>query len=639
MQIITADTIIEETEQHFKVIAGPGAGKTEFLVNHVRNVLNNSNRLSRNRKIACITYTNVGVDTLINRIEDEKDHLEISTIHSFLFTHVVKPYLFVISSKFDFGKKYLISETTLKTIETKIPEKVLTNLLKIKGQVYDRDKFESVLESTINKTNTSKFQKLIRENSIYVSQNFENPFEHVFSNGYFQKTQLPVGYGVSEKEMKKLSWEIYNNECVLVLKNRQKEDKILDYHNHLLKYKSFFWEKGILHYDDILAFAWEIIKTDANVLRILRAKFPYFFVDEFQDTNPIQTAILKKIAESETIVGVIGDSAQSIYSFQGAVMQQFIDFELPSINYFKIKDNWRSTNQIINVLKAIRNDLPQISPKNRNGKIPKIIVGESIQALEHSEALFGNKKVVSLSYMVPVANAMRKRISIDSPANVLIEQLMEDDKDSSRRKLLIAVVKAIEFARQQQFDEAIKKVAFQLRKTDDFKGRKNTLILIKSLLNSYDDFANGKLWDLYNKVIQFSFIDIKRIQERKNGNPTKVELVYKNTDYKDLALSIRLFKDETIHRTIHKAKGDEFENVLVVVKGKKGYKYNEKRDLAFLLEPNLIETEDHRVYYVACSRAKDNLLINVPELSDSARQKLSGIFEIIDLPLPESHAH
>jgi DNA helicase-2/ATP-dependent DNA helicase PcrA len=156
---------------------------------------------------------------------------------------------------------------------------------------------------------------LIRENSIYVSQNFENPFEHVFSNGYFQKTQLPVGYGVSEKEMKKLSWEIYNNECVLVLKNRQKEDKILDYHNHLLKYKSFFWEKGILHYDDILAFAWEIIKTDANVLRILRAKFPYFFVDEFQDTNPIQTAILKKIAESETIVGVIGDSAQSIYSF------------------------------------------------------------------------------------------------------------------------------------------------------------------------------------------------------------------------------------------------------------------------------------------------------------------------------------
>lgn len=633
MQIITADTKIEETEQHFKVIAGPGAGKTEFLVNHVKTVLNNSKRLSRNRKIACITYTNVGVDTLINRIEDEKDHLEISTIHSFLFTHVVKPYLFVISSKFDLGKKYLISEATLKNIEKKVPEKVLTNLLKIKGQVYDRDKFEPVLESTINKTNTGKYHKLIRENSIYVSQNFENPFEHIPHPYYYSLTNLK-GRNIEEKELKTIYWDVNEDGCRLKLNYHNDI-----FHESLLKYKSFFWEKGMMHYEDILAFAWEIIHADTNVLRILRAKFPYFFVDEFQDTNPIQTAILKKIAESETIVGVIGDSAQSIYSFQGAVMQQFIDFELPSINHLKIEDNWRSTNQIINVLIVIRNDLRQNSPKNRNGIIPKILVGDSIQALEHSETIFGNEKVVTLSYMVPIANAMKKRISIESPSNVLVEQLMKDDSDSNRRKLFIAVVKAVEFARQQQFDEAIKKVAFQLRKTDDFKGRKNTLILIKSLLNSYDDFANGKLWDLYNKVIQFSFIDIKRIQERKNGNPTKVELVYKNTDYKDLALSIRLLKDETIHRTIHKAKGDEFDNVLVVVKGKKGYKYDEERDLAFLLNPNLLDTEDHRVYYVACSRAKDNLLINVPKLSDSARQKLSDKFDIVDLPLPEGHAH
>ncbi len=78
------------------MLHGPGAGKTRFLVNHVKNVLTNSNRFSRNKKIACITYTNVGVDTLVSRIEDEKDHLEISTIHSFLFTHVVKPYLFLL---------------------------------------------------------------------------------------------------------------------------------------------------------------------------------------------------------------------------------------------------------------------------------------------------------------------------------------------------------------------------------------------------------------------------------------------------------------------------------------------------------------------------------------------------------------
>ena len=110
------------------------------------------------------------------------------------------------------------------------------------------------------------------------------------------------------------------------------------------------------------------------------------------------------------------------------------------------------------------------------------------------------------------------------------------------------------------------------------------------------------------------------------------ESFYKKTTYKDIVLSIRLLKDESIHRTIHKAKGDEFDNVLVVVKGKFGRKYVETRDLSFLLTPDLIANEDHRVYYVACSRAKENLLINVPELSDNSRHILADKFKIIDMP-------
>lgn len=559
MQIITADTKID-IEQHFKVIAGPGAGKTRFLINHVKNVLANSCRLLRNRKIACITYTNVGVDTLVRRVEDEKDHLEISTIHSFLFVHVVKPYLFLLKNKYNLE-----------------PAK------------------------------------------------FDVPFEHIFSKGFYSQTDLSRKY-VSENDMKGFYWEISSNECNLRIKHKNNK-----YHKSLLKYKSFFWKKGIMHYDDILAFAWEIINIDSNVIRVLRAKFPYFFVDEFQDTSPIQSEILKIIAERETVVGVIGDTAQSIYSFQGASIQQFINFTLPFFNKYKIKDNWRSTSQIINVLKVIRTDLDQNTPENKNGETTKILVGDSVKALEYCDNLFGKNNVITLSYMVPTANAMKRRINVDSPANILIEQIMQNDSDRDRRGLFISIVKAIEFAIQFQFDDAIKKITTKLRKTDDFKGRKNSLILIKSLLNSYDDFANGKLWDLYKKVISFPFINIKQIQERKSGTPTKVESLYKNTDYKDLALSIRLLKDETIHRTIHKAKGDEFDNVLVVVKGRYGNKYNEDRDLAFLLTPDLIENEDHRVNYVACSRAKENLLINVPELSIASRQRLSDIFDITDI--------
>ncbi|MFN1237923.1 hypothetical protein [Paenibacillus larvae] len=65
-----------------------------------------------------------------------------------------------------------------------------------------------------------------------------------------------------------------------------------------------------------------------------------------------------------------------------------------------------------------------------------------------------------------------------------------------------------------------------------------------------------------------------------------------------------------------------------MVKGKDGYKYNEERDLGFLLKPDLDGNEDHRVNYVACSRAKKKLYICVPEISDEAHTILSTKFII-----------
>lgn len=560
MHIITADTKIE-IEKHFKVVAGPGAGKTRFLVNHIKNVLANSMRLGKNRKIACITYTNVGVDTLIGRVEDERDHIEISTIHSFLFVNVVKPYLFLIS------KKYSLNPAM-----------------------------------------------------------FENPFEHIFSEGFFRHTNLPNRFKVREDEMKKLYWEINESECLLRLPNRYRN--INDYHKSLLKYKSFFWEKGIMHYDDILAFSWEIINADSNILRVLRARFPYFYIDEFQDTSPIQSEILKKIAEVETIIGVIGDEAQSIYSFQGASMQKFIEFKLPSMNKYVIKDNHRSTNEIINVLKLIRSELEQKSPSNKTGNLPKIFIGDCIKALEMSENIFGEQKIVSLSYMVPTANAMRKRIDVASPANQLIEDFFKADSNRGRKRIMISVIKALELAKQSLFNDAIKELSHHFRHKDKFKGQKTTLILIQSLLNTYKSIFNESLWYLYGKLQGSQFISLSKIRESKTGDMTKIESFYKQTLYKDVVLTIRLTKDESSHRTIHKAKGDEFKNVLVIVKGKFGYKYKEERDLAFLLSPDLKNLEEHRVNYVACSRAKENLIINVPEMTQKVRSKLDAFFEI-----------
>ncbi|WP_253907624.1 UvrD-helicase domain-containing protein [Bacillus sp. WMMC1349] len=90
--IIDAQTKLE-IEHDFKVEAGPAAGKTELLVNHIKNVIQNSERLERMRKIACITYTNTVVETVLQRLgKSVSNRVDVSTIHSFLYRNVVKPY-------------------------------------------------------------------------------------------------------------------------------------------------------------------------------------------------------------------------------------------------------------------------------------------------------------------------------------------------------------------------------------------------------------------------------------------------------------------------------------------------------------------------------------------------------------------
>src|SRR5699024_8433802 len=81
----------------FKVSAGPGAGKTFWLTNHIKNVLKNSKRLGKTGKIACITYTNTAVEEIQTSLRGASgNRIFIGTIHSFLYANIVKPYSYLI---------------------------------------------------------------------------------------------------------------------------------------------------------------------------------------------------------------------------------------------------------------------------------------------------------------------------------------------------------------------------------------------------------------------------------------------------------------------------------------------------------------------------------------------------------------
>jgi DNA helicase-2/ATP-dependent DNA helicase PcrA len=552
MQIVDSNSKID-IEEHFKIIAGPGAGKTGFLISHIKNVLHNSNRLGRNRKIACITYTNVGVETILQRLGDGTELVEVSTIHSFLFIHIVKPYLYLISNNYDI------------------------NLLKV-----------------------------------------DSPYEHIVSSGFFIKTDLGMK-NINEKEMKKVFWFIDGTSCKLHIRGRKS-----DFHKSLLKYKKMFWERGIIHYDDVLAFAWDILNSSKDILRIIRSKFPYFFIDEFQDTNPVQAEIIKLIAGTETIVGVIGDKAQSIYEFQGADVEQFNNFILPRMVSYKMEDNHRSTEQIIDLLNGIRKDIVQISPEKKQGDIPVVLIGKPLKALKYVQDQVVDDSVTTLSFSNLMANSVRNNMEYeDGQKWILIDEEYEDS-DRDRRKIFISIIKAIEYARLSHYKDAINELSRHLKMTDDYNGQKTALIVIKAMLNDYHEYSNQFLWSLYKKIVDSGYFEFSKIRESRGAKPpSAIEAYYKSTRYSHIALHVKISEDNSLHRTIHKAKGSEFDNVLVIVKGKDGYKYNEERDLGFLINPDIDGNEDHRVNYVACSRAKQNLFINVPEISESGKRNLA----------------
>lgn len=584
---IDSNYIVSNIEQHFKVSAGPGAGKTHWLVQHIKNVLHNSNRLSKTRKIACITYTNVAVETILERLGNYSDHVEVSTIHSFLYKHIVKPYAVFIADeyglnveKMDGHDEHIVSYSIMSNWINNHPQQssfkhpyTIDQLLKLPN---NKQAISQWLSSTSYKLTT---------NDIIVTADRSKIF-------YLDKGK--------PKYLRK--------ECIDLLEPE------------LIEYKKGYWSKGILHHDDILFFSYRIIQDYPFVLEVLRAKFPYFFLDEFQDSSPIQVEIIKKIGERETTIGIIGDIAQSIYEFQGADPSQYSSFTLNGIQYYEMIQNRRSTNSIIDALNLVRSDLKQTRFRNEQGDLPKILCGDRIAAYIKAQEYSLNEDVVTLSRKNITANAMKQHYNGGLLNNKLFSEFQTQDSNSERRLVVISCIKGIELAREQKFKDAIKEMmAIYKNKIRDKEVRKKQALNdLHFLMVCYEEIKELSLLNFYSFLRKTRYPDISTISKSKGI----AKVFYESHSYQDMALCVRVLETLSLHRTIHNAKGDEFNNVLLIL--------NEEKDLNFLHSSDL-QKEEHRIAYVALSRAKERLFISTPSLEPKTRKKLEGVFCIEDV--------
>jgi DNA helicase-2/ATP-dependent DNA helicase PcrA len=560
---INSDYKIEDIDENFKVSAGPGAGKTFWLVNHIKNILHNSSKLSITRKVACITYTNTAVETIYLRLGTSSAQVEVSTIHSFLYKHIIKPYVSFIAKQYNLDISKIDGHDDI----------VLSNY------------------SFLNDWKTRTGQLRIREDEIIVSA------------------------------FNKLRWQIDNDELVVKTPYPFKAGNYPIRNDSYFEYKKMTWEKGVIHHDDVLFFSYQILKQIPFVAKVLLAKFPYLVVDEFQDCNPIQIEIFKTLGLEGVTTGVIGDSAQSIYKFQGADYTQFNSFSLPQIKEYNLNENRRSSNEIVDILNSVRTDIIQINYRNISIEKPKILIGDMTSALIQCKALCSEEVVNSLSRNNITSNAMKAEIRGAVLDSKLLEKLVVVDKPSVannyRSKLITSCIKSIAYARENKFKDSIKELEnFFNYKTDKRRGKRKALKYITLLLNAHDEYKAGSLLDLSE------FVRLNLDSNMTKVSRGAVKVFYENHTFNQLLLCVSIPEDLSLHKTIHKSKGDEFDNVLLVLK--------EEKDIQFLIEPNLtnINDDEQRLNYVAISRAKNRLFISVPTLSADKQQVLNNLFDI-----------
>jgi DNA helicase-2/ATP-dependent DNA helicase PcrA len=584
--VITSDSKLTEFNHNFRVLAGPGAGKTYWLIQNIRNILRNSPRISSTSRIACITYTNVASDEIKEGLEKGEDRVETSTIHSFLYKNIVKPYASLLK---------------------KADGTCLIDFEKMDGHDEHRPAYYPFVKDWIDslpEMNKNKFQFRDDKRQLQLVQCLGN-----------------------------LNWKIESGKCVLEFRKNFGLPKPLV--ANIAKYKGQFWDKGQIHHEDVLYFSHRILIENPSLCDFLSSKFAYILIDEFQDTHPLQTEIVRLLAASGSVIGVIGDGAQSIYQFQGARRKDFLEFRIGDQINYKIEGNRRSTQKIINLLNHVRKGDPVTQKQQgteRDGQNVHVIIGDdTVKLLSVYENIAKGYGYEDKSYVLAIRNDTVSKLKSKKNSNDGLWDRLRT-ADSWRARFLEHTIASEEYAREGRFETALKEV-LRIFKTDkdgslrkpfkagvlhsDLEKRGTAVSLLEFIISDADGLMNGTVLDLYEKINEFLVSSINaRLQEFRKGS---IRDEYQSIRVSDLISDLKLGEESKSQiRTIHKSKGSQFKSVLVYL--------DNPAELVHILKPNINADDDIcRLIYVGLSRAEDFLCVSIPKADAEDERSLEDL--------------
>ncbi|MCB9310366.1 MAG: UvrD-helicase domain-containing protein [Lewinellaceae bacterium] len=297
------------------VVAGPGSGKTRVLTYRIAHLINSGVNPGN---ILALTFTNKAAREMKDRIETvvgpKAQRVWAGTFHS-LFARILR----VEAHKLGYPNDFTI---------------------------YDADDTKSVISEVITQLNLDKKSYapgLVRSRISSAKSNLITPKMYVQNDelmAYDRMARRPLIHAIYEK---------YSAKC---------------------------FKSGAMDFDDLLLQMYRLLFQNPDDVRTkYRKQFQYVLVDEFQDTNYLQYEIIKLLTlypGSSNHICIVGDDAQSIYSFRGATIENILQFEndYPELQTFKLEQNYRSTQFIVEAAnEVIRNNSKQIPKKIWTDKI------------------------------------------------------------------------------------------------------------------------------------------------------------------------------------------------------------------------------------------------------------------------------
>ena len=282
------------TEGASLIVAGAGSGKTRVLTFRIAYLLQQGVPASR---ILALTFTNKAAREMKERITKlvgaDARYLVMGTFHS-VCTRLIRPYAEQLGFTRDFT-------------------------------IYDTADSKSLLKAICKERGLDE--------KIYKSAAVLSRISMAKNSGI-----MPREYGLNQN-----------------LLREDREARMYDLAAVYELYQARLKAANAMDFDDLLLNMLRLMEVCPEACTKYQQQFQYLLVDEYQDTNYIQFLLVRKLAEPQNNICVVGDDAQSIYSFRGADIRNILNFQrvYPQAKLFKLERNYRSTQNIVNAANSL----------------------------------------------------------------------------------------------------------------------------------------------------------------------------------------------------------------------------------------------------------------------------------------------